>query len=222
MKRTLYAILALLALAACQQQNELLEQEECVLELNLSCAHMPVVTTRAIDVDLAVTILDAEGKVYKRIPAGKVPDVIPMRAGTFTLCAHTDNLDTWKEANNGRGEACYYASEEVTIQFGEKGYLSMSVPMTNYAVGLELPEEFDNLFASHQLSIVSGDRDVEIQEGENAYFDVADGGFTYALSVTNTDGDSHTQEGVLFSEVEKGKLYLISYDYGLRAVNHEQ
>ena len=134
-------------------------------------------------------ILDAEGKVYKRIPAGKVPDVIPMRAGTFTLCAHTDNLDTWKEANNGRGEACYYASEEVTIQFGERGYLSMSVPMTNYAVGLELPEDFDNLFASHQLSIVSGDRNVEIQEGENAYFDVADGGFTYALSVTNNDGD---------------------------------
>ena len=94
--------------------------------------------------------------------------------------------------------------------------------MTNYAVGLELPEDFDNLFASHQLSIVSGDRDVEIQEGENAYFDVADGGFTYALSVTNTDGDSHTQESISFSEVEKGKLYLISYDYGLRAVSHEQ
>lgn len=221
MKRILYAVVALFALTACQQQNELFEQEECMLELDIACAHVPVVTTRAIDVDLAITILDAEGKVYKRIPAGQVPDVIPMRAGTFTLCVHTDNLDTWKEANGGRGESCYYASEEVTIQFGEKGFLSMSVPLVNYAVGVELPENFDELFTSHLLMLHSGSREVSIKEGENAYFDVADGGFTYALSVTNTDGASNAHAPIEIASVQSGKKYLISYDYGLQAVSRE-
>ena len=121
MKRVLYVMLGLLTLTACQQQDEFLEQEECVLKLDITCAHVPVVVTRAIDADLAVTILDATGKVYKRIAAGEVSSEIPMRAGSFTVCVHTDNLTTWHEVNGGRGEPCYYGSKEVTLQSGERG-----------------------------------------------------------------------------------------------------
>ena len=207
-------MLGILILTSCQQQNEFLEQEECVLELDVACAHKPVVATRAIDTDLAVTILDATGKVYNRIAAGKVSNEIPMRAGTFTLCVHTDNLDTWPEANGGRGEACYYASAEVTMKPGERESLSMSVPMINYAVGLELPESFDELFTSHRLTLKSGVRDVVIREGEKAYFDVEDGGFTHALSVVNLDGVTHAYAPKVFVDVLAGKCFLLTYTYG--------
>lgn len=213
MKRMLYAIMGLLTFASCQQY-ELPEQEECVLELDITCAYVPVVATRAIDADLAVTILDATGKVYKRVAAGKVSNEIPMRAGTFTLCVHTDNLDTWPAANGGLGEACYYASAEVTMQRGERGYLSMSVPMINYAVGLELPELFNELFTSHRLTLKSGSREVVIREGEKAYFDVEDGGFAHALSVVNLDGATHAYAPKSFGDVLSGKYYLLTYSYG--------
>lgn len=215
MKRVLYVMLGLLTLTACQQQDEFLEQEECVLKLDITCAHVPVVVTRAIDADLAVTILDATGKVYKRIAAGEVSSEIPMRAGSFTVCVHTDNLTTWHEANGGRGEPCYYGSKEVTLQSGERGNLSISVPMTNYAVGLELPESFDELFTSHQLRLKSGTREVVIHEGEKAYFDVADEGFTHALSATNIDGVTHSYPPKLFASAQSGRCYLITYSYGV-------
>ena len=221
MKHILYTILGLLSLIACQK-NESLEQEECVLELDVICSHVPTIATRGVDADLAVTILDATGKVYKRIAAGKVSNEIPMRAGTFTLCVHTDNLETWNNANEGRGEACYFASEEVTLQVGERGFLSISVPMTNYAVGLDLPELFDELFTSYQFTLKNGDREVVIRDGEEAYFSVADGGFTYALSVTNADGVSNAHDPVEIASVQSGKKYLVSYDYGLKAVSREQ
>lgn len=213
MKRMLYAIMGLLTFTSCQQYD-FPEQEECVLELDIARAHVPVVATRAIDTDLAITILDATGKVYKRIATGEVSNEIPMRAGTFTLCVHTDNLTTWHEANEGRGEACYYASAEVTMQRGERGYLSMSVPMINYAVGLELPELFNELFTSHWLTLKSGSREVVIREGEKAYFDVEDGGFTHALSVVNLDGATHAYAPKSFGNVLSGKYYLLTYSYG--------
>ena len=220
MKRILYTILGLFSLVACQKY-EALEQDACVLELDVVCAHVPTIATRSVDADLAVTILDATGKVYKRIAAGEVSNEIPMRAGSFTLCVHTDNQDTWYNANEGRGEACYFASREVTLQSGERGYLSMSVPMTNYAVGLELPELFDELFTSYQFALKSGNREVSIREGEKAYFSVADGGFTYAFSAVNADGVSNAHAPIEITSVQSGKKYLISYDYGLKAVSRE-
>jgi hypothetical protein len=100
--------------------------------------------------------------------------------------------------------------------------LTMVVPMTNYAVGLELPELFDELFDSYQFTLKNGSREVAIREGEEAYFSVSDGGFTYALSTVNADGVSNAHAPTEITSVQSGKKYLISYDYGLRAVSHEQ
>ena len=64
--------------------------------------------------------------------------------------------------------------------------LQMRVPMTNYAVGLQMPNLWDALFRSYTFRLKSGGRTVVIKQGERAYFDVADGGFSYSLSATNT------------------------------------
>lgn len=229
MKRILYAILVLIVYSSCQQ-HVLPEQSEdkCVLELNITRADVPTVSSRAIDAGLAVRILDANGKEYLNYPAGDVPSRIILEPGLFAVCAYTDNQETWHSANHGKGEACYYSSLLVKIEYDHTTRVSMSVPMTNYAVGVALPEKFEELFPSHQLTLKSGSREVVIQEGEKAYFSKSDGGFTHALSVTNIDGMTNSYLPRSFTDVQSGKCYLLSYSYGfdetpqnIRAEVHE-
>ena len=217
MKRTLYTILSILALVACQQSEHLQQGGECILELEVARAGKPSVTSRAVDADLAVTILDANGEEYLYYPAGAIPKKIVLEPGEFTVCAHTDNQTTWHTANGGKGEPCYFASQQVEMEYDYRTRITMSVPMTNYAVGVGLPEFFDDLFNSHQFILKSGSREVAIQEGEKAYFDLSDGGFYYALSATNTDGVSHTHSPVWFFDVQGGKHYLLRYHYASNA-----
>lgn len=213
MKRILYIVLTLVALASCQQHIQLGEQGS-VLELDVVRAETPVVVSRAIDADLAITILDANGREYLHYPAGTVPNRIVLEPGTFTVCAYTENQDTWHTANEGKGEPCCYASRQIVMEYDHFVRLSMSVPMTNYAVGLQLPEKFDELFNAHQLTLQSGSREVIILEGENAYFSVSDGGFTHVLSAINTDGITHSYSPKSFDDVQSGKCYLLNYSYG--------
>lgn len=220
MKRILYILLGIFTLSACQQ-HDLSGNEECVLELTIVCADVSVVDTRAIDADLAVTILDDKGQEYLRYSAGEVPNKIVLEPGLFAVRAYTDNQTTWHTANNGKGEGCYYASQLVQMEADRATRLTMAVPMTNYAVGLELPELFDELFTSYQFTLKNGSREVVLRDGEEAYFSVPDGGFTYALSAVNADGVSNAHDPIEIASVQSGKKYLISYDYGLRAASRE-
>ena len=214
MKRILYILLSLVALAACQQLETPERQHgECVLELDIARAGRPSVVSRAIDEDLAITILDAKGDKYLYYPAGSVPKKIVLEPGVFTVCAHTDNQDTWHTANGGKGEACYFVSQQVEMEYDHRTRIALEVPMVNYAVEVGLPEFFDNLFSSYRLTLKSGEREVVIREGEKAYFATSDGGFTYALSVTNTDGVSHAHSPIWFFDVQSGKNYLLRYHY---------
>ena len=215
MKRALYTILSILALVACQQSEHLQQGGECILELEVARAGKPSVTSRAVDADLAVTILDANGEEYLYYPAGAIPKKIVLEPGLFTVCAHTENQTTWHTANGGKGEPCYFASQQVEMEYDSRTRISMSVPMTNYAVGLKLPTRFGEFFHSYQLVLKSGDREVAIREEEKAYFSVEDGEFTYALSCINNDGEPHTHTPVLFPNVQRGKLFLLDYGYDI-------
>ncbi len=213
MKRILYILLGVITLSACQQYVQH-GQEECILELSVARADMPVVATRAIDEDLAITIFDDKGNEFLSYPAGEVPSKIIMKPGLFAVRAYTDNQNTWHTANDGKGEGCYYASQLVQMEADYQTRLTMSVPMTNYAVGVELPDLFDELFTSYQLALKSGSRETIIREGEKAYFSVADGGFTYTLSATNTDGVTYSYSPKSLTDVQIGKCYLLTYSYG--------
>ena len=174
--------------------------------------------SRAVDADLAVTILNSQGAEYCHYPAGSIPKKIVLEPGNFTVCAHTENQDDWHTANGGKGEPCYFASTEVLMEYDHRTRITMSVPMTNFAVEVALPEFFDNLFSSHRFNLKCGERNVVIQEGEKAYLDPAQGGFYYSLSATNTDGVSHDHSPVWFFDVQSGKHYLLRYHYDSEAM----
>lgn len=222
MKRYLYTyyIFGIFALIACQQmEGPGTLGGECILELEVARAGKPSVASRAVDADLAVTILDAKGEEYLYYPAGAIPKKIVLEPGLFTVCAHTENQTTWHTANGGKGEPCYFASQQVEMEYDSRTRISMSVPMTNYAVGVALPELFNNLFVKYQFTLKSGSREVVVREGEKVYFDPSNGGFFYALGVTNTDGVSHAHSPIWFFDVQGGKHYLLRYHYDSEATS---
>ena len=215
MKRTLlYIHLILLALASCQSEIPVPEQGDCYLELNLSRVGVAKRQTRTIDNDLALKILDNKGDVYIQYRAGSVPNKLVLSPGTFTVIAYTENQENWSKANEGRGEACYYGSCQVEMFFDQTTYANLQVPMTNYAVSLTLPEYFHDFFPSYTFSLKSGFRSTSINEGEKAYFDAEEGGFTYQLTATNTDQITHHTSRITYKKVESGKLYNMTYYYG--------
>lgn len=172
---------------------------------------------RGIDEDLAIKIFDSEGNLYVQYRAGGVPNKIILEPGVFVVHAYTDNQENWSRANNGLGEACYYGTAQVEIEFDQVAYVNMQVPLTNYAITLTLPDMFQQLFKSHSLNLTSGFRSVNIQEGEKAYYPVSEGGFTYKLTATNTDNITHATSSITYKKVEAGKLYNITYYYGTDA-----
>lgn len=218
MKKIIYITLCVMLFASCQQ-NEVPNKpkSECVLILELACANRQISSTRAIDSDLAVSILDNEGNPYCEFLPGEIPTKIVLEPGQFIIRAYTDNQETWQEANNGRGEACYYVEYQVKMNFDEIRRDTISVPMINYAVSLKLPEYFHNLFNSHTFALISGNRNTSIQEGETAYFNPSDGGFAYSLQATNIDGVTHSHSAYKYSDVQSGKHYVVKYVYGLDA-----
>lgn len=215
MKRTLlYIQLILLALTSCQSELPVPEQGDCYLELNLSRVGVAKRQTRAIDNDLALKILDNKGDIYVQYRAGSVPNKLVLSPGIFTVIAYTENQDDWTKANDGRGEASYYGSCQVEMAFDQTTYANLQVPMTNYAVSLALPEYFHDFFPSYTFSLNSGERHTKVKEGEKAYFDAEEGGFTYQLTATNTDQITHHTTPITYKKVESGKLYQMTYYYG--------
>lgn len=214
MKHIIYIILALVLLTACQQDElSVVDQGKAVLELSLTRAGRPIAITRAVDDDLVVDIYKSDNSQVAHYDAGSVPQKIILEPGTFKVVAYTNNQETWKTGNNGRGEACYYAEATVEMETDMVVRLALDVPMINYAVGLQLPRYFSNLFRAYTFILKSGGRTTSIKEGERAYFDVADAGFTYSLRATNTDGTTHSHSAIEFPEIEAGKLFTICYSY---------
>ncbi len=215
MKKLLYILLLVIVCGSCQNEVEHPQLESPVLDLGISRAG--VSSGQSIDDDLAIKILDANGDVYIQYSAGRVPKKIVLSPGTFTAVVYTENQTTWMHENNGLGAPCYYGTAQLEMGFDQVVYLNMQVPMTNYAVTLTLPELFEKLFYTHSLSLISGSRSVNIQNGQKAYFSAENGSFTYKLSATNTDNKTSHTSAITYKNVESGKLYNLNYYYGTDA-----
>jgi hypothetical protein len=212
----IYIYIVLLALASCTNAPEPAPKGNGTLSF-ASLTRNGANAAEGIDQDLAIRVLDGNGDVFVEYRAGEIPRKIVLEEGKFTIQAYTENQDTWHTENNGQGAPCYFGSLEVDVEYDYVTTVSMEVPIVNYAVTLTLPDLFEDLFKSYTFALSSGTRTVNIKEGEKAYFSVADGGFTYKLSATNTDNVSHSTTPITYRNVEAGKLYNMTYYYGTDA-----
>lgn len=212
--------LVLLFLSACQGNEIEPTSGHGTLVLDLYRGAIPTAQTRAgVDEGLALRITRqdgqnfADGRQYIAYAAGEAPRKIVLEEGTFNIYVYSQNQGTWRTDNNGLGSACYEGSTEVTISADDITYCEYAAPMTNYAVTLTLPELFHDLFSSYDFTVKSGNRSISLREGQKAYFSPNDAGFTYQLSATNIDGDKHSASAILYTNVQKGKLYNLRYQY---------
>lgn len=215
MKRIISIISAFILLVSCSQED-VLHSGKATLILDVSRENVPQASvTRAVSSVLAIQILTPDGSVYQEYQAGSVPDKVILDAGVvYTIRAFSPNQGIWQNANDGRGEACYYGETSVTAVEDEVVYCRYKVPMTNYAVTFTLPELFDQLFSTYSLSLQTVERNVVLTQAETkAYFSVDDKGFTYQLQATNNDGKTSRHSEIEYPEVAAGKLYNIKYVY---------
>jgi hypothetical protein len=220
MKKLLYILICILCVTACQNTEEAPVVKTGTLDLTLYPGPKPALKTRAgVDDILAISITRKDGKNFADgrqhidYPAGSVPKLLKLEEGTFIIHAYSQNQSTWRMDNDGKGSACFVGDTEVTITEDATSYCIYEVPMINYAVTLTLPELFHDLFTAYTFTVTSGNRTVSLREGEKAFFSPGDAGFTYRFSATNIDGDQHSASAILFTDVQRGKLYNLRYSF---------
>ena len=217
MKQTiLYLLLGTFLLASCQQEETLPDNTATgylVLESIDVQVNQQTVSSRAVDADLYVDILQ-EDAIFRQYGPGMVPDRIELPEGTYRL--HVYNAAaTLPDPYDGNGVAIFeYTGEPITVEANGTTLIEeIEVPMINFGVTLQLPEEFNTFFENYAFTVTS-DRSVELKEGETAYFPYNSDKvtFSYSLKATNADGEESEPEGGTRNEVVSGTIYTVSYE----------
>ena len=211
MKQTLYTLLSIFLLISCQQEDILSEQGKGYLQLtdlSLVSPTIESVHTRAVDTDLYIEILSGTEPIQSYEP-GQFPQAkIELEAGEYTLKAYNEAYNN-KTANSPQ----YFAEQTFTIEAEKVTYPKMSVPMVNVGISLAaLSDEVQELFSNVSLSFNITEDKTTLQPGETVYVDYVEGmTFTYTLTATNADNETFTTVEKVYSNVESGCCYVISY-----------
>lgn len=171
---------------------------------------------RGIDNDLAIQVLKADntpvaGMSYAA--GSEIPSKLNLDAGNYKLYAYTENQTSWRSENNGLGTAVFALTEPFTIEEDWVTYLNLKVPMTNYGVSIQMPNNFNDWFSDYTLTVKEGNRSVPIKGNETAYFD--NESLQLVLSAKNVDGEQYELPARTISNLEAGRLYTITYSFGV-------
>lgn len=224
MKQTiLYLLLGIFLLVSCQQEETLPDNTATgylVLESIDMQVSQQTISSRAVDADLYVDILQ-EDAIFRQYGPGMVPDRIELPEGTYRL--HVYNAAaTLPDPYDGNGVAIFeYTGEPITVEANGTTLIEeIEVPMINFGVTLQLPEEFNTYFKNYAFTVTS-DRSVELKEGETAYFPYNSDKvtFSYSLKATNADGEESEPEGGTRNEVVSGTIYTVSYEMETQSLN---
>lgn len=181
-------------------------------------ATITAISTRAVNPALAVEIEKEDGTAVIKYAAGatEVSKKIELEAGRYRLKAYSPNYGTvWD--NTEKGEPVYYKEQPFSIEAEKVRYLTVDVPMTGIGVTLMLPENFDTWFRSYTFYAGIGERNVELKDGESAYFTLLPDGepeLHYSLAVVNMDGEHMDRTGTC--QVTENRLYEVTYSLATR------
>ena len=223
MKQILYLLLGIFLLASCQQE-ELPNTGTgygylSISELSVATTQVHVVSSRADEEPLTIEILKDEETV-QTLTETELANKIELEAGTgYSLKVYSSDYGKESEwTNEDKGTPVYYAEQEFEILTDRTTKVKVEVPMTNFGVSFQFPEEYKEVFPSCTLSVKVGGRIVALQSGETAYFPYQAGTtFSYTLTATNADGENlNTEEKTYGSEAEQtiafGTIYTVSYE----------
>ena len=223
MKQTILSlILGIFLLASCQQE-ELPNAETgygylSISELSVATAQVHVVSSRADEEPLTIEILK-DGETVQTLTETELANKIELEAGTgYSLKVYSSDYGKESEwTDEDKGTPVYYAEQEFKILTDQTTQVPVKVPMTNFGVSFQFPEEYKEVFPSCTLSVNVGNRTVALLSGETAYFPYTEETiFSYTLTATNKDGEPLTDTGSYGEEVDKpiasGTIYTVSYE----------
>ena len=230
MKRNLlYLLLGIFLLASCQQE-EMLNAETgygylSVSELSVATTQVHVVSSRADEEPLTIEILK-DGETVQTLTETELANKIKLEAGTgYSLKVYSSDYGKESEwTDEDKGTPVYYAEKEFKILTEQTTQVKVEVPMTNFGVSFQFPEEYKEVFPSCTLSVKVGGRTVALQSGETAYFTYQAGTpFSYTLTATNKDNEPLTDTGSYGEEAEQtiasGTIYTVSYEMETQSLN---
>lgn len=230
MKRNLlYLLLGIFLLASCQQE-EMLNAETgygylSISELSVATTQVHVVSSRADEEPLTIEILK-DGETVQTLTETELANKIKLEAGTgYSLKVYSSDYGKESEwTNEDKGTPVYYAEKEFEILTDRTTEVKVEVPMTNFGVSFQFPEEYKEVFPSCTLSVTVGGRIVALQSGETAYFTYAgETTFSYTLTATNKDNEPLTDTGSYGEEAEQtiasGTIYTVSYEMETQSLN---
>lgn len=223
MKQTiLYLLLGIFLLASCQQEDISSNTATgyLVLESIDVQVNQQTVSSRAVDADLYVDILQ-EDAIFRQYGPGMVPDRIELPEGTYRL--HVYNAAaTLPDPYDGNGVAIFeYTGEPFTIEANGRTLTEeIKVPMINFGVTLQLPEEFNTYFKNYTFTVTSSDRALTLKEGETAYFPYSENmPFSYTLTAINGDDEVTAPQSGTCTKVTSGTIYTVSYEMETQSLN---
>lgn len=227
MKRIwLYTIcLGLVGLFACQQEDLPSVGETGFLSLEnmtVEVANTESISTRAVDDDdlyVEISSQDVTPEVTLKYNPDSIPSKIELGAGRYALKIYNDTTLLDKTP-------VYYKDTIFEIEAGKVNYLSVKVPMINWGVQLDLPQNFADWFDEEnytftvKVGIAGEEKTVELKNEEIAYFPHSnDVTLSYQLIATNTDGEHFESEKITYDKVlSPGTIYVITYDYATKAL----
>lgn len=225
----LYIILGIFLLASCHQED--LSDAGTgygylsISELSVASTQVHVVSSRADEEPLTIEILKDE-EIVQTLTETELANKIKLEAGTgYSLKVYSSDYGKESEwTNEDKGTPVYYAEKEFEILTDRTTEVKVEVPMTNFGVSFQFPEEYKEVFPSCTLSVTVGGRIVALQSGETAYFPYQEEKiFSYTLTATNKDGEPLTDTGSYGEEADKpiasGTIYTVSYEMETQSLN---
>lgn len=226
MKQILYLLVGIFLLASCQQE-ELPDAGTnygylAVSGLSVASTHMDVISSRAEASEEPLTIeILKDGETVQILSETDLENKIKLEAGTdYALKVYSSEYgkDTEWESNNP-GVPVYYAEQSFEISTDKTTQVQVKVPMVNFGVSFQFPEEYQGAFSSCTLNVTVGERTVALQSGETAYFPCGTETtvFHYSLVATNIDKEEISTEENTYGDVAdetvfSGTIYAISYE----------
>lgn len=202
---------------ACTAEEELPSQEPGYvylsgIELVNEGVLLPV--TKAVDEKLQIEIWKngelVPGQSYS---PGKVPEVLTLSPGSYTLKAFTPEYEI-EAASGNKGSAAYNKEYEFTLTSEDYLRINVKAPMINVGVGFSLSSDFSTAFTNYTITVISGIRSYSISpnnKNDICYFNMpTNGKLSYTITATNANGEPFFTQKEL--SVVNGTIYTVNID----------
>lgn len=219
----IYILFAILGFTSCGKNNDLNSLSAgylSIANIEYEPGIFSEVPTRVIDETFVVELWKG-GELLRELTPDEMQNKINLDAATdYSLKVYSSNYGSdisW--TNDMKGEPIYYIEVPFEVEEGKVTGLNIKVPMTNFGVSLNMPEIAGaSWLKGYTFNVTVGERQVELLNGETAYFSYSDGiQFSYVLSMTNTDDETNELDGVWGDSgeesINRNTIYTVTYNW---------